>query len=189
MNKIAKVIRILTVAPLMASYLLIIVYFCNEETRNTNFLLGFVFLTLLPISAYPVQKIIPVLKSKGRNCQRNMAMIFAMVGYILGIVVALITNASKLYMVLYLTYLLSGLLMIIFNKLKIKFSGHACGVAGTIIFLAFFVTPYLIIPGLILIYFVYYASIAMKRHTLIQLTGGATLSILSFLISYMVIIG
>lgn len=58
-------------------------------------------------------------------------MIFAVAGYVLGCLVCLISGAPVSQWIIYLEYLLSGLLIFGCNKLlHRKASGHACGVAA-----------------------------------------------------------
>ena len=99
-------------------------------------------------------------------------------GYIGGMLFALLTSASVGERVLYLTYLLSGV-AIAFSSfvLKKKSSGHACGIAGPVALLAYYIHP-LYLLGLLLLLPVGYASLKMKRHTLPQLISGSVIPIL-----------
>ena len=82
---------------------------------------GIVFLTILPVLAYPLQKYIPGFKDKGREGQRSLAMIFSFAGYLLGTVVAFAFSANTIVKIIYLEYLFCGITMLVFNKLfKLK---------------------------------------------------------------------
>jgi len=179
MNKLAKTIRILTVAPIMALFMLLSLYLKSSELfgRFANFGFAILFLTVFPILAYPLQPLIKKYKDKGRDGQRTLAMIFAVLGYIGGCFSALILRAPKSVWIIYLTYLLSGILIMLFNKLfHLKASGHACGVAGPLTLLACFgnILGYL---GALILAAVWWASLKMKRHTNGQLVGGTVIPI------------
>ena len=163
MRKVAKIVRVLTVAPIMALLMLVIMYFNKSELFGslTNFILSIVFLTILPLLAYPFQPLIKKFKDKGREGQRTLAMIFAVAGYICGCLSALLLRAPKFVLIIYLTYLLSGALIMLFNKLfHLKASGHACGVTGPFALLVCFgqTCGYIGIPVLAAVYL---ASISM----------------------------
>lgn len=182
MQKFYKIIRVATVPPLMASALFIILgAFSRLDWIDS--LLGIFFIGILPILAYPLQRFIPYYKDKGRDGQRNLAMVFSVSGYIIGCVLALIFNAPNMVILIYLDYLLSGVLLTLFNKLfHLKASGHACGIVGPI---AMLVYSGLYIPaaiGAVLTVFVFISSIKMKRHTLLQLLGGSAITIAALLI-------
>lgn len=152
-----------------------------------QFIAGLVFLSLLPVLAYPLQPLFPTFRHKGREGQRSLAMVFAVAGYLLGIVFALLTRAPIMTLALYLTYLFSGAAIMLFNKaFGLRISGHACGVCGPIAFMAYYVHPLIIIPGLIILYSVLDASLRMKRHTIPQFLGGAVTPVVSFFVAVLI---
>ncbi|MBE6685006.1 MAG: hypothetical protein E7592_05090 [Ruminococcaceae bacterium] len=183
MNKVYKMIRVATVPPIMASALFIIlgVY---KTLGLVDTLLGILFLGILPILSYPLQRFIPYYKDKGREGQRNLAIIFSVVGYILGCVLALIFDAPLNTVVfIYLDYLISGVLIAIFNKLfHLKASGHACGIVGPIAMLIYWGLYIPAAVGAVLTVFVFISSIKMKRHTFLQLLGGSAITISALLL-------
>lgn len=177
MGKCAKIIRTVTVAPIMAGVMLIILFcFKPQILGNTaNFVCGILFLTILPILAYPLQKWIPRYRDRGREGQRSLAMLFAVCGYIGGSIVNLFMNAPVSMWILYLEYLISGLVILLFNKcFHLRASGHACGVAGPVALLVYFGIPALI-GGLVLLTATWWASLQMMRHTVWQLAGGTAI--------------
>lgn len=142
-----------------------------------NYIFAIFFLTILPILAYPLQPFIPYFKERGRDGQRELAMIFAVLGYLLGCVTCFISQAPTTLWIIYLEYLLSGLCILIFNKVfHLKASGHACGVVGPICLLCYFRIPALV-PGLLTILIVYWASLKIGRHTFSQLLGGSIIPV------------
>ena len=96
------------------------------------------FIALFPILAYPLSVVIPPFK--GRDGQRNLAFIMCNVGYILGVLYAIIFKAGKPVTVMLITYLLSGVTLLLINKLfRFKASGHGCGLVGPLAALVYFV--------------------------------------------------
>ncbi len=176
MNKISLIIRKITIPPVFATLLLILVYIFNPKYFGSPWQLigGISFLALFPILAYPLQKYIPKFKDKGRDGQRTLAMIFSFVGYMVGTIVAFACSAPIELKIIYLEYLLCGISILIFNKLfKLKASGHACGIVGPVLLLIYFRQYIAAIIGALLIMPVYISSIRSKRHTPKQLVGGS----------------
>jgi hypothetical protein len=187
--RIAKIIRMATVAPLMALALLSAMYLfyplCFEGLHN--YIFAIIFLVVFPIIAYPIQPLIPKFKNKGREGQRDLAILMAIVGYIVSIIYAFIMRAPKMVWLIFLTYFISGIGIVIFNKLvKIRASGHACGVSGSVC-LIIYLTGLPGLVGLALLALVFWASLKTKRHTLSQLMFGSIISAISFLISALII--
>lgn len=184
-HKISQIIRIVTLAPIMVLLLLMILYSKRPGIFQgiSNYILSVVFLTLLPIAAYPLQQYIPGFQDKGRDGQRKLAMIMAVIGYLLGIISALCFGVTKYLLMIYLTYLFSGILILLFNRvLKVRASGHACGVAGPIAILIYLL-DFTAIFSIIILALVYWASLVMKRHTWSELIWGTIIPVLSLLLS------
>ena len=189
MNKVSFIIRKITVPPVFAASLLIIAYIMYPSFFGSiwHLLGGLVFLCVLPLLAYPLQRFIPHFKDKGRDGQRSLAMIFSAAGYLLGTLVAFLTDAPKELKIIYLEYLLCGITMLVVNKVfKLNASGHACGVVGPVLLMLYFKMFIPAAVGTLLIIPVYVSSLKTKRHTAPQLIGGsfiplASLGIISLL--------
>ncbi len=146
-------------------------------------ILGIFFIGILPVLSYPLQRFIPYYKDKGRDGQRNLAMVFSVAGYIIGCILALIFKAPYTVILIYLDYLLSGILITLFNKLfHLKASGHACGIVGPIAMLVYFGLYIPAAIGALLTVLVFISSIKMKRHTFLQLLGGSAITIAALLL-------
>lgn len=190
MNHISRVIRKITVPPVFAALLLIILFFVYPAYFATvwNLIAGLVFLCALPLLAYPLQKYIPHFKDRGREGQRSLAMIFSAVGYLLGTAAAWIFDAPAELKMVYYEYLLCGIGMLVINKVfKLKASGHACGIVGPILMLAYFK---LFVPsavGLLLVISVYVSSLRTKQHTLPQLLGGSLIPLFVLLFLHLIL--
>lgn len=176
----AQVIRVLTAPPLMAGALLLLLrqagYF-----NGASLWIGLLFLTGLPLLAYPVWLVVPHLLIGGRDSQRKTAVVFSVIGYLGGAAYCLFGNIGRIELIVFLTYLLSGVLIAVCTKvLKYKSSGHACGVAGPIAVLVYTGGLWWLF-GLLLLGAVVWSSLRMKRHTMPQLLVGAASSVLSFM--------
>ena len=176
MNTVSKIIRRFTVPPIFAVLLMTTVYMTHPDYFGAFWQLpvSILFLAILPTLAYPLQRFIPHFKDGGRKAQRTLAMIFSFLGYLGGTALSFITQAPSKLKLIFLEYLLCGILMIVLNKLfRIKASGHACGVVGPVLMLAYLG---LIIPALIcaaLVVPVYVSSVKNKHHTIGQLIAGS----------------
>ena len=174
MKKIAYIIRVITVAPIMALVMLLILYIhCPPFFGNlANFILSVLFLVVFPLLGYPLQPLFKKYRDKGRDGQRTLAFVFAVVGYVFGCLLALILSSPRSVLIIFLSYLLSGALTMAINRLfHFKASGHACGITGPFMLLLYFGSPagYIGIPILAL---AWVSSIYMKRHTHMQLLIG-----------------
>ncbi len=187
----AKIVRVLTVAPIMALATLVTLYIFDPSLfgKTYLFILAIAFLCVLPLLAYPLQPIIPHFKDKGREGQRNLAMIFAVSGYVLGCITNLFLNAPVMLWFVYLIYLLSGILIVVINKaLRLRASAHACGVAGPTALLMYFGVYLAIIPGVVLYVCALWASLKMKRHTWQQFLGGAVVPLAVLVVLHFVFV-
>ncbi len=185
MKKLAYIIRVITVPPFMALVMLLVLFINSSFMfgKTANFILIVLFLVVFPMLAYPLWPLIKKYKDKGRDGQRTLAIIFSVSGYILGFIFGIVMRAPISVLIIYISYMISGLLIMLFNKIiRFKASGHACGVAGPYILLANFgqsIGYYIGIPVLGLVYL---ASLYMKRHSLGQLITGTAIPVFALLI-------
>lgn len=189
MKKIYYFSRIITVAPIMALATLLILQLCTPAVTGSwlNTALGIVFLSVFPALAYAIQPLIPYFRKKGRDGQRDLAIIMSVVGYIGSTVSSIILDAPDKLKVLFVTYLLSGIIMLLLNKVvKVRSSGHACGVAGPIFYLIF-IYGWIGLSGLPLLALTYWSSLKMKRHTLSELIIGTLIPLAALLISILLV--
>jgi hypothetical protein len=113
----------------------------------------------------------------------------ASLGYICGLLTALFLPVSKYLLIIYLTYLFSGISLVLLNKVfKIRASGHACGVAGPIFSLIYFLGPWVLFSVLILAA-VYWASLSIGRHDKSELLIGTTVPTYALLLAFLIVIG
>jgi len=176
MEKVFKIIRKITIPPVFAAALLIVVYITHTNYFGSIWHLfgALLFLSVLPTLAYPLQRFFKKYKDRGREGQRSLAMIFSFAGYLLGTLTAFVFSAPIELKIIYLEYLLCGIGMLLLNKVfKIKASGHACGIVGPVLLLSYFRLYISAIIGAVLIIPVYISSIRTKRHSPAQLICGS----------------
>ena len=190
-DKLAYFIRVVTLAPFMALVLLITLWLRAPETFGNllSFAATVFFLTGLPLLAYPLQPLFKKFREAGREGQRKLAMLFAVIGYIGGLIFAIATGATQDVRIIYIAYLISGLLVTLTNKvLHFKASGHACGVAGPFMLLVYFGQP-IGYFGFAVLAITWLASLYMKRHSWTQLLAGNPIPFISLAMISMVHLG
>ena len=185
-EKIAKVIRIISVPPVMVTTLLLILagqrgtIFHNVwELIITLFLLG-----VVPVLAYPLQKVIPSLGDSVREGQRELAFLLNFVSYTAVFLWAVLAEVSWSLGLICMTYFLSVVLLLVCNKiLHFRASGHACSVTGPILLLIRFIGWETIIPCVAFGALVVWSSLYLKRHTKKELAAGVMACVIAFAIS------
>ena len=177
--RIAKIIRVSTVPPI-AALAAFSVFLATDGFYESiwEYIAAVAFITLLPVTAYPLQLIIPPFKHQGREGQRNLAFVMCTLGYILGVVYGLIFSVGAPIFTMFLTYLLSGVSLLLVNKLfHFKASGHACGLMGPAAALAYFVGPVTLALSIPLCIGALWSSVYMKRHSLSQFIVGGVIPV------------
>lgn len=178
--KFAKVIRILTNAPIFAAALCTLLYVCydNAFANLWHYLGALGFLSVLPLLSYLVAWLVPPIHRKGRTGERNLAIVFSVLGYIGGFLMAVLGGGTVTELVLFGTYLLSGVLIAVTTLLHFKASGHACGCSGPIAMLSLFVSPWFLLCYFIMTPIVW-ASRQLKRHTAVQMVIGSLIPVIA----------
>lgn len=186
MQKLAKLIRILTVPPIMV-ILLIAMLWAHCRTMFSTALdacFAVFFLGVTPLFAYPLQKWIPGYKARGREGQRELAFLFNIIGYIAAWGYGLISKASPELQLIFNAYLMSVLLLFAINKcFKTRASGHACSVIAPACFACYFgVYPFALFY-LVLAAASMWASVYLKRHKPSDILWGVLTFACAFLIA------
>lgn len=181
----AKIVRVITVAPFMAALMLTVIWFAHPESYLNfgHYLYALGALTIFPLLSYPVSVIIPPIRKKGRDGQRNLAIVFSVIGYIAGILGSVFFGAGRIELLIFLTYLLSGVSIALSSFVfGVKASGHACGVSGPIAMMIYVLgLPYAAMYALLGA--VVWASLKIKRHTPVQLVLGSIIPVAAMLVS------
>lgn len=186
----AKLLRILTVPPILALFLVTALYLGmgREAFRAPIRYFEAVFtLSVLPMLAYPICAAVPSLRARGRRAERSLAIVFSLLGYIMGTLFVILGDGTRLELELYLTYIISGALMGLFSFVfKFKTSGHACGVSGPFAMLTYKLGA-LWLLGFLLLIPVFTSSIRLNRHRLSELIAGACISVFSLFAAVMIV--
>lgn len=188
-NALAKGIRVLTVPPLLITGMLITLTvsldnFCGSMTQM---LLAIVLLGLVPILAYPMQRLLPQ-GGEVREEQRNMAFLLTFTGYLTAFICSITGNCGRQLQYIIVSYFISMLLLIFFNKvLHIRASGHACSVTGTLYFLSFFLGGPAAIFCIGIAAAVVWSSLRLKRHTIQEIFWGSAVCLPCILASIFIL--
>ena len=186
----AKIFRVITVPPFLALLLLLYLYFGTEGyfKNVTELLLVGFCIVILPILSYPICFAVPKLRAGGRKAERTMAFIMTGVGYTLLMIPTFLCGFSEKLTVICVTYFLSALFLILFNKgLKLKASGHACGVFGPILIFLYVGGSVLLIPCLAVLGVTVWSSLKLGRHTPRELFLGGLCSAVALITSIVLI--
>lgn len=184
-KKIAKFISIITVVPMIALFTVTLLFFKFKIQFKSVwwYIFTIFFLTILPLSAYPLQLVLPNYKDKGRDGQRKLAFILAVIGYILGFVLSFVLKSPIVVKKIFSAYVASGGVLALINKfVGLKASGHACGISGPITLLYHFLGTQALLYFLILP-LVFWARISLDRHSFKELIAGTGVGIISTIIA------
>ena len=179
MAAISLIIRFFTLPAVLTGSMAALLWL-GGGLSSREWLVAEICLMLIPLLAYPAGAMGQEKGSARRNRQRTFAMVFSAVGYLLGLCWALWTDASRLAKILFGSYVLSTLVLLLLNKgFHFRASGHACSTTAPLIFLSWQLGPRWLLPCVLVVAAVYAASLRLKRHTLPQLTAGSLTSLLS----------
>ena len=182
-NKLAKFIRVVAIPPTFVVILAVALYFLNPAAFRHigDLLVTVISLALVPTLAYPLAKILPSFKAKGRASSRSLAFITSAVGYIGGTLYAFLSGATNDLKFIFGGYFVALLALTIFNKIfKLKASGHACGILGPLLYAIYFFGLAWLIPCAIVGYAVAWASVYRGSHTPKELLLGGMCAIAGF---------
>ena len=186
---IAHTVRIVSVPPVMVGILLTLLLLLRDDVFATpvEFMASLTGLTILPVLAYPVSVMIPVLRRKGREGQRTLAMYVSTVGYVGVFVYGLIAQVGTGLMHIYAGYLFSVIIILVSNKVfKVRISGHACSVSGPLVYSGYFLGVWGILVGAVCWGVILWASLVMKRHTFREFVFGTLTCLFSFTVGWLI---
>lgn len=184
-NKLAKIIRGVAIPPTFVVILTVSLYFLNGAAfRHLGDLLALIIsLALVPALAYPLARVIPKYKEKGRRGSRSLAFVTSLAGYVLGTVYAFLSGATDELKFIFGGYLIALFALLVFNKLfKLRASGHACGIFGPLLYAVYFFGFGWLIPCAIVGGMVVWASVYRKSHTPKELALGAMCAVVGFFV-------
>lgn len=186
----ARLIRIITVPPVIVSILLAALYLNGIDIfrDRADFIMSLIFFGMIPLSSYPISYIIPSVRKKARDGQRSLAFIFTISGYIFAVIYGILLRVSDGLMFIYLTYLMSAVLLVVFNRLfHIKASGHACSTVGPLTLMVYYLGISVLPAAIITALLTAWASVKLKRHTISDLMWGAFVCLPGSLTAYMLV--
>ena len=176
----AKLVRVLTAPPLLALTLVTALYLCLREAAfaQPSALFEAVFtLSLLPALPYLICAVIPSMRRKGRKLERSLAIVFSLLGYVMGTLFAILGGGTRVELTMYLTYLISGALLALMTfAFRFKASGHTCAAAGPFALLTSLLGPAWL-AGFLLLIPIFVSSLRLKRHSVGQLIAGCAVSV------------
>lgn len=187
--KTEEVVRVITAPHFMALLLASLLYLTlgsNAFASPLHYLEAVFTLTLLPMFAYLLCRLIPSLRDRGRKFERGVAIIFSLFGYVLATFFALLDGGTNVELTMYFTYLLSGFFTALFSIFGFKASGHACGTSGPAALLSYCASP-VYIPLFCLLIPVYKSSLKLKRHTVSQLVVGTVIPIIALVVANVIV--
>ena len=188
-KKVAKWISIVTVVPFIGLFVLTTLYLLRPSVYGNEFswyIFSLLFLTFIPLSAYILKDKIPKYKDKGRQGERRLAFIMAVIGYVSGNVLSFVFNAPNGFKTIFLAYLFSGIILTFINAVVgHKASGHAAGVSGPFTLLLYFISfryffIYIILP------LVFWSRLKLGRHKIGQLLSGTAIGIIATVLGLIV---
>ncbi len=194
MKTLAKIIRIITIAPIMALLLITLLLILRPEAYNGLYMyfVCFACLCVIPSLSYPIEKkwhwcgkFHP--DFDGRKSSRRLAIYFSLFGYAVLTLISFLTHQPRLLNVLCLTYLFSGFLIFLFSVvIKYDASGHACGFIGPVAFLSYNVNWYfLFLLPLFLV--IFWSSLKLNRHSVEQVLLGGIFPVVSMIIALLIL--
>lgn len=181
MQSVAKMIRVLTIPPVMAVIEIAMLRLAKGCFPGASAAWVVFFLSVLPALSYAVWWAVPALRRRGRKTQRPLAVAFSVAGYLGSAACCLWAKLGAIECVACFTYLLSGLTIAVCSALKIKCSGHASGVSGPVMLLSLYVSPWFLL-GYLLLAPVFWSSIKLGRHTPRELALGTVTPVVFILL-------
>lgn len=185
-ESLAKVIRTVTVPPVMVTALLLILYFWGPQPfcPARELVIAILLLGFVPVLAYPAQPLFPRSRQKGREGQRELAFAFTGAGYAAAFLWALLAGVSPAIRTICAGYFFSALFLTLCNRvLHRRASGHACSAVGPLLFLIYYFGWWMLLPSIAVGWLVGWASVVLRRHTPADLLWGALCSAAGFAIA------
>lgn len=182
-EKFAKIIRMMTVPPVLATVMLLIGYLVHKEDFATVPVLGLniFLLAIVPVLAYPIASIKKDEAKSIRERQRKLAFLLNLCGYLAAWLMGAATHCSKILMTVLSSYVIAVLLLSLLNKvLKVRASGHACSCVLPYLFMGNWLGAAAAGVCIILYIIEFWASVFLKRHTIKEFLMGSMTAVIAF---------
>jgi len=188
-DRLAHVIRIITVPPLMITGLLCFLYFKGGASfaAPNDISMAFAGLVALPLLSYPAWSVFGNKTLDKRKGQRKLAFIFSVVGYVCCFIYGLRFGTDAIREIFY-TYFFTVILLALLNKVfHVRASGHAASSISTVVFSAAYLSPAVTCAFVILFTGSVWASIYLKRHKWQDIIAGICSLLASFILAKLII--
>lgn len=188
-NKMAHVVRVVTIPPLMIATLLCMLYFAKgfSFASRIDMSVAFAGLVLLPVLAYPVWSVFGNKTSDKRKGQRRLAFIFSIIGYVCCFIYSLRFGTDAIREIFY-TYFFTVILLELLNKVfHVRASGHAASSISPVVFSAAYLSLAVTCAFVILFTGSVWASIYLKRHKWQDIIAGVCSMLASFILAKLII--
>ena len=182
-DKIAQIVRMITVPPVLILFMLLILFgvFGESFASLSELIMAVVFLSLVPACAYPMAKLRKNTVKDSRETQRNMAFILNLAGYLIALLAGKKMQCSEMMTCVLSSYLLAVLVLTFLNKIcKIRASGHACSCTLPYLFLSYWLKGVTVLVCMILYGIEFWASVYLKRHTVSEFLAGSITALVVF---------
>lgn len=182
-DKIAQIVRIITVPPALILFMLLILFgvFGERFASLSELIMAVIFLSLVPAFAYPMAKLSKNTDEDSRETQRNMAFILNIAGYLIALLTGKKMQCSEMMMCVLSSYLLAVLVLTFLNRIcKIRASGHACSCTLPYLFLSYWLKGVTVLVCMILYGIEFWASVYLKRHTVSEFLEGSITALVVF---------
>lgn len=186
-ERLAKGIRIVTIPPVLAAVMLLILYqrYGGTFALHTELITAVLLLAVTPMLAYPIAAV-----CKGRDrrkTERKLAFLFNLIGYLCALLIGSIFHYSHMLMTIFAAYATAVVLLTLLNQLTtIRASGHACSCVLPYLFLVRWLEPWVLLILVPLYAAEFWASVELKRHTVLEFLWGSIVAAVSFLLSLLV---
>ena len=189
MKCFAKMVRGFTVPPAVVSALLVLLWCLRTDVigNAVDLWLSLLFLALVPVLAYPLQRVIPSLRAEGQRGARKLAFALSLCGYTAALTVSLLRGAVPNLAYIDAVYLCSVVVLTVINLFTPwHASGHACSIVGPVALLGCFFGLPAILGGALFVALSFWSSVYLKRHTVREYLLGALSPIVSGVLMYLI---
>lgn len=181
-EKIAKFVRVITVPPVLASAMLVILYcsFGKEFASLAEVLMGILCLSIVPVCVYPIAGL-EKNRSDTRENQRRIAFILNLAGYLIALVIGITMKYPKMLVSIFWAYLIAVLILTFVNKeTHLRASGHAASCVLPYLVLSYWMGGWSVLLCICLYGIEFWASVELKRHTIQEFLIGSLAAVGAF---------
>lgn len=183
-DKAAKIIRMVTVPPVLATAMLLIFRYAYGDQFATIpvLILEILCLVCIPVSAYPISSLKKEKRQNTREQQRKLAFITNFLGYAIALLTGIFARCSQMLLTILIGYFVAVLVLTVMNKaFRIRASGHACSCVLPYLFFGYWLGVKAVMPCILLYLAEFWASVRLKRHTVKEFLLGSAVAAAVFI--------